>query len=402
MKRNFSLALIMCFLEVIQVAAQGSQSGSILSLVERGDFVDNTRVGLWEYYDHPKELSIKVNYTSGKLIFVKPDTSISYILDGNQWVKRRLTVPCRFGASITSLIDHYDKFTIPYELAKEQKFFSVWLTFVVGQDGLAKDPEIHGDPGYNVKEQIINLFHSAPNFWIVGIDSGKPVTSRMAIRFDYCQVCDNKSTINAKVLFTGVNPSRKGPLSNQLHPLLFSPDSKKILVMPSMEFDILLQRASVLNTETKEVKEISFDHIAGMWWINNDSILFMPKYYSRTPAVLATLSLNTNKITYLSDSSTFGHVLSPDRRKVAYTFFDGEHQMVCYTNLETNQQKVILKSPIRWTIEMWSPDGNSLLLKKVDYNYQEYKVLDTKSGDTRMLPIMNATVCGWSTDGSRI
>ncbi|MDZ4716792.1 MAG: hypothetical protein SH819_15105 [Cytophagales bacterium] len=385
---------------------QTEERGTISSLVERGDHQNGMRVGIWEYYDHPRELSLVVDYDQGKLLYVRPDTSHFYVRDGDRWSRSRLAVPCRFSGSLTNLIDHYDLFRVPVPLRKEKKYFSVWLTFHVGPGGLATNPEVHDDPGYGVKEHLLELFEHAPNSWItgVGVDE-KLVTSLMAIRFDYCEPCESKPNFPAKVLFTGDNPRRAGPWGG-IHPLFsFSPDNRKLLFVPKtvgLNTSKPGDRAVIVDLETRSMEPLPFDHSGGFWWMDNDQILFMPKYYSRTPTVLAKLELSKNKVTILTDSVTSLHLMSPDHRRIAFMTVSNGRQYLSCIDLATGSSTVLAQCPTWAMPERWSPDGKQIVFSHSDGGFQKYTLVNIESGEKRPLPVMNAKVCGWSSDGNVI
>lgn len=363
------------------------------------------RVGVWEYYDHPGVLSLKVDYDQGNLLYVHPDTADFYVKEGEAWRRSKLAVPCRFNGSITSLIDHYDQFAVPYELVKEKRFFSTWLTFQVGPEGMASDPEVHQDPGSGVKAQLLELFNLAPNSWIPGInEAGNPVTCRMAIRFDYCETCDPYATMSARVIFSGTHPHRGGPLGGMTPALSFSPDSRKLIFMP---FLIGLpntdQRARVVDIKSKSIQELPYPSTSSFWWIDNDRVYFLPKFYSRIPYVLAKVELSTNKVTFLSDSTISGLLFSPDTKKVVYLSRPrNSRRTLMLTDLSSGQSKTLMESALYSWPERWSPDGTQLVVRQQDNGVSKFTLVNIATATTKPLPLFNATICGWSTDGASL
>lgn len=386
---------------------QVEERGTIFSLIERGDHKHGMRVGVWEYYDHPRALSLKVDYDQGKLLYIQPDTSDFYVREGGQWVKSKLTVPCRFNGSITSLIDYYDQFSISKELFKEKKYFSSLLTFLVGPGGVATNPEVFNDPGYGVRDSLLSLFKRAPNSWITGIDpAGKAVTCRMAIQFDFCETCDTKTDFPAKVLFTGNNPRPGGPRSGDFTPLSFSPDNSKLFVMPSQlggpRRNTSKERALIIDVKSKEIQQLPLDHYSGMWWLDNDNVLFEPTYYFRVPVVLAMLELSTNKVTFMSDAITYSHLPSADRTKVAFRSSREGQEVLSFVNLETGRHKTLMSSAKGINPRMWSPDGKYIAVDQDKEEFQKTLLIDVESGAIRQLPKLDARVCGWSSDSNII
>lgn len=403
-----SLLVTVVFLCWVPPRAIGQEAvrGTILTLTERGAQQDSVRVGVWEYYDHPRHVNLKVDYDKGRITYVRPDTGSFYVLDGDNWVRRRLPVPCRYNGSITTLIEHYDHFTVPEELSKHQRYFSTWLTFRVGPEG-ATNPEVHDDPGYGVKEQILTLFELAPNTWLTGVDEfSKVVTCLMAIRFDYCITCDQNPNFPARILFTGINPRKPGPRSSNAPMISFSPDNSKLTVLPiTVGLQTTTERTIIVDLKSKEIRELPFDHYGGVLWLNNDEILFMPKYFSRIPSVLAKLQLSTNRITFLSDSTTSQHTLSPDRQRLAFLVPHKRQQSLSslyVVDLVSGAKKMLRELPIGTMLQRWSPDGSSIITQRVEETFLKNSLISTETGGLTPLPIMDASVFGWSSDGNII
>lgn len=393
--------LLFCF---TLAQGQSEERGTIMTLTERGHHENGMRTGVWEYYDHPQALSLKVDYAKGRLLYVRSDSADFHVLDNGRWVKKKLAVPCRFNGSITTLIDHYDQFRVPDDLFIKRQFFSAWLTFEVGPDGTATNPEVHQDPGNGVKEYILELFRLAPNSWIPGVDdSGKIMTCLMAIRFDFCEVCQTSSGFPAKVLFTGIDPPRQGPLGGLTPHFSFSPNNSQLLAMPYTNgMTSENPRATLFRLTTGENRPVPFAHNTSVWWLDDDHILFMPKYYSRTPEVLATLELSTNKVTFLSDSTTSSHLLSPNRRQLVFTTSAPGKQTLHLMDLSDMSHRIILQSTAPAIPDMWSPDGRFVALRRRDGGVETYTIVDIASGTTWPLPVLGAPVVGWSQDGNRI
>lgn len=52
---------------------------------ERGKFKEGEKTGVWEYYDRPGELALKINYTTSQLLYLKPDTSWYAVKINDDW-----------------------------------------------------------------------------------------------------------------------------------------------------------------------------------------------------------------------------------------------------------------------------------------------------------------------------
>jgi hypothetical protein len=103
----------------------------------------------------------------------------------------------------------------------------------------------------------------------------------------------------------------------------------------------------------------------------------------------------------MSDSATSGHLLSPDRRKIACLVPSNNRRALCFVDLVNGNSKV-LNEAIRATPEQWSPDSKQLVVSQRDGGFIKYSVVNSETGVISPLPILNAKVCGWSADGQSI
>ena len=57
---------------------------------QKGYLKDGVKYSVWEYYEAKKSLVLKIDHTTGKVYFLKPDTSSFVIFKDGKWTKRRL------------------------------------------------------------------------------------------------------------------------------------------------------------------------------------------------------------------------------------------------------------------------------------------------------------------------
>src|SRR5687768_529587 len=121
------------FFSMILVETQ-AQEGEIVTPGERGKYHGSNRIGIWEYRDRPGGVSLKVDYTNQRLVYIKPDTSGFIIKKNNLWVKEKLEIPCRFHGSQALLESHYRAFSFPFDVVTKKKTARVFLTFEVNEN----------------------------------------------------------------------------------------------------------------------------------------------------------------------------------------------------------------------------------------------------------------------------
>ena len=74
-----------------------------------GKIENGQKVGVWQYFDKPGELSLMVNYSTGKLTYIKPDTSKYLVYDTGEWVETHINTPPHFLGSHMELIQTFSR-----------------------------------------------------------------------------------------------------------------------------------------------------------------------------------------------------------------------------------------------------------------------------------------------------
>jgi TonB family protein len=59
---------------------------------EKGYVKDGVKYSVWDYYNSNKELELKINHTTGKVYFLKGDTSYYVIEKDGEWIEQKLQV----------------------------------------------------------------------------------------------------------------------------------------------------------------------------------------------------------------------------------------------------------------------------------------------------------------------
>ena len=86
--KAFAGIALASFLWPVQLNAQELVSNDF----EKGYVKDGLKYLVWDYFDENKELQLKINHTTGKVYFLKEDTTAFVIDRDGDWVRQQLRV----------------------------------------------------------------------------------------------------------------------------------------------------------------------------------------------------------------------------------------------------------------------------------------------------------------------
>jgi len=79
---------LLCFLLPFRIFSQTQVSNEF----EKGYVKDGLKYSMWEYYTIDGELELKINHSTGKVYFLKEDTSKYVIRKNGDWVEEQLRI----------------------------------------------------------------------------------------------------------------------------------------------------------------------------------------------------------------------------------------------------------------------------------------------------------------------
>lgn len=149
-------------------ARYNAQNGK---MIKQGSFKDNVRTGVWSFYDDSTKINFKYNYTSGMVMFSKPDTLSKYFLreagiDTN-FYKDLAQVPLFIGGPI----EYRDFIQANLRYPNVAKEFDVKGTviasFVIGANGFPEKEsrKIVKGLGYGCDEEVLRIINLMPR-WV--------------------------------------------------------------------------------------------------------------------------------------------------------------------------------------------------------------------------------------------
>jgi hypothetical protein len=420
--------MILMFLFGNHLIAQ--QKGFVYSPTTRGEFINDQRIGVWEFRDTPTTVGLKIDYTLGELTYIKPDTSDFYVADGNRWKPTKLKIPCRPHGSMADLQAYYQEAFARYLLSEvkgkknmEATIIRAHLVFEVDESGLANNPKVYGNYPDSFYSKIMDTFMTAPQFWIVGIDqNNNTVKTRLSVTFSYCldeclpEIPDSRP--ESKTVLTIAIKRTKDPAAQYKTPRIFntqvpfasanlaqafSPDDEHILLEQMETENKITDRVGVIYNLSKGThQKIPFMGVTGSHWVDPQRVLF--KYnFANQSKYDGIYDVTKAEVTHYSDSVTYFTVCSPGTQHVAFSLIKADHLEIWRGSLYSLKKDLILKSENNLVTPLvWSPDGKYLLLHEQKHKLLKLSVWDQDKSIRTTVPLFGAAVSGWSADSDSI
>lgn len=144
-----------------------------------GSYVNDSKIGVWEYYDFRGELEQKYDHTQYKLLYDKNilmsrDSAFTIII-GNDSIKTKLDHgPVYIGGS-TLMRQPLFTLNFPEEAIANRISGKVQISFVVDKNGKAINHKVKAGIGYGCDEEALRVVKLIEDNWIPGQLNGKPV-----------------------------------------------------------------------------------------------------------------------------------------------------------------------------------------------------------------------------------
>ncbi len=152
---------------------------------EKGILVDGYKEGIWEYYDN-EVLKLKVDYTTGKLVYLVKDTSNYVIKTEAGWEFSKLDIYPRYVGSLEEILKILAmNIRYPAEAKNKSVIGTVLLGFEINLQGNVDNIKILRNIGDGCGEEVMRVFQFIPNIWLVASKDGKQYKSRyiLPVRF---------------------------------------------------------------------------------------------------------------------------------------------------------------------------------------------------------------------------
>ena len=149
---------------------------------EKGITQNGLKIGVWEYYNKPGELSLKFDYNSNRVLFIAKDTSRYTIEINGIWTQSTLDIQPRY---IGSDYEYYWLFgsniRYPAEARRNSTAGTFYVTFEVDTMGRADNFKVINDIGDKCGDESIKSLKLIPNLWIVASRENVKYKSRFIL-----------------------------------------------------------------------------------------------------------------------------------------------------------------------------------------------------------------------------
>jgi hypothetical protein len=412
--------LFLLLLIAVSTTEAFSQRVKHTSPLERGQYDGPNKVGIWEYYDRPAKMSLRVDYDNGRLLYVEKDTSDFYVLEDDRLTRKKLEIPCRPHGTEVDILEHYGKnFKWPEQLVLRKKETArAALAFDVFPDGIARNPIVLENPGYNIDKVLLEAFRTAPPWWIVGIQKNDSAAiCRFIVVYSLCrEKCPEVSDLasQGKLLYhyrdrisQGARIGASFILNNESIGMQFSPDNKRLLIdAPGFKLDTLSAEKSpiVIDIASQQVQRISYAPTNGAWWITNQEVLI--RYQYRSLPLLLARSRPGGATRTVSDSTCYAIQVSKDYSRLLFATLGAESRSIkLYVHdLKSGKSELLLPPLFVETMPIaWSDDGRFVILReRSDDAGQRYLLVNVQTREQIPIPLLQGQPIGWSADGSTL
>jgi len=152
-------------------------------LTIKGQFDNNKKIGVWEYFDRYNQLEQKIDFDSEKIIFTKPINLIKryFIRDGESFKEATPDeLPILQGGQ-SALLYYILNLRYPVDARRMGTQGKVLISATITQDGKIIDEKIEDGPGDGLKEEALRVIQMIPDEWMPGKVNGQKTDIRVII-----------------------------------------------------------------------------------------------------------------------------------------------------------------------------------------------------------------------------
>jgi len=149
----------------------------------KGQFDNNKKVGVWEYYDRNGQLEQKIDFSANKVVSTKPMTLIKdyFVKDGDSFKDVVPEETPVFQGGQSGIIYYIWNLRYPADARRMGTEGKVLISATITQDGKMIDEEILDGPGNGLKEEALRVIQMIPDEWMPGKVDGKTTDIKIVI-----------------------------------------------------------------------------------------------------------------------------------------------------------------------------------------------------------------------------
>jgi TonB family protein len=134
----------------------------------KGQYENNARVGVWEFYDHRGDLEQKIDFTKQEVVFSKPFKPLtkSWLLENGELKEYTLgTPPVVIGgmSAVARLITRMIRY--PAKARKGGHMGDVTISATITKEGTMIDEKIETGPGHGLDEEALRVVQALNEEW---------------------------------------------------------------------------------------------------------------------------------------------------------------------------------------------------------------------------------------------
>jgi TonB family protein len=166
-----------------QETKHGEYKKTYGGLSVKGQFENNKKVGVWEYYDRSGQLEQKIDFNAEKIIFTKPMTFIKdyFVKVGDSVNEITPEEPPIFQGGQSAIIYYIWNLRYPADARRMGTEGKVLILATITDDGKIIDEEILDGPGNGLQEEALRVIKMIPDEWIPGKIDGKITEIKIVI-----------------------------------------------------------------------------------------------------------------------------------------------------------------------------------------------------------------------------
>lgn len=149
----------------------------------KGQFENNKKTGVWEYYDRSGKLEQKIDFSANKVISTVPITLIKdyFVKDGDSYKDVTPEEAPVFQGGQSGIIYYIWNLRYPADARRMGTEGKVLIAATITEDGKIIDEEILEGPGNGLREEALRVIQMIPDEWIPGKVNGKTADIRIVI-----------------------------------------------------------------------------------------------------------------------------------------------------------------------------------------------------------------------------
>jgi len=170
----------------------GALAQTVQTKHERGTLTNGKPTGLWEYYDN-NELGLVINYDSGTIRYLRPDTSRYRVRIDSTWQLKRLSRAPRLLGSKSAIVETLQKGLRYPPLAIQQgQMGNVVVSCIIHENGQVSEPFVELTPHPSLSEEVLRVVNQLPLRYLPGIYRGRPTPTRVSFVVTFCMMSTSK------------------------------------------------------------------------------------------------------------------------------------------------------------------------------------------------------------------